>query len=244
MPHSLSERQKEVLDFIKNYIRINECSPRLEEIAAHFEIKSPTVHKILESLQSKGFLYFSRDKVSGFYIRLIEGAGTEEKFIEIAITGRIDLHGEVYDFPRELGHFAAVLVGSNPEDVFALFTSANISQANISNQDILIFDIGKKPQPGDICLTYIGERLFLVRIASKTYDENLFSLVTAQPYPVPSELEDPQIRRKLNWTPLAYDEGTHDYFLQVAEDQKWVIQPISPDLVLATALRLVRQLAF
>ncbi len=244
MPNSLSDRQKEILDFIRAYIRENECSPRLDTIAGHFDIKPPTVHKLLEALQSKGYLYFGRDKVSGFFIRLIERAGSAETVMEIALTGRIDQYGEVVDFPQELGHFAAVVVGSKPEDVFALFTTADIPQANISNQDMLIFDIGKKPQPGDICLTYIGERLFLIRIASKTFDEDIDALVMAQQYPVPAELEDPEVKRKLHWTPLAYDEETHDYFMQVAEEQNWALKPIPPDLILATALRLVRQLAF
>lgn len=244
MPHALSDRQKEVLGFIKNYIRENESSPRLDEISNHFGIKPPTTHKILEALQSKGYLYFSRDQVSGFFIRLIERAGSSERMVEIPITGRIDRYGEIYDFPKELGHFASVVVGSNPTDLFALFTTAEIPLANICSQDILIFDISKKPQSGDVCLMYFGERLFLIRIASKTYDENLHSLLLAQLYPIPSELEYPDFKQKLNWVPLAYSEETSDYFLTVACEQNWEIRPISPDLILATALRLVRQLAF
>ena len=60
MPHALTKRQKEYLEFIRNYIRENESSPRLEEIAEHFGVKAPTAHKILQSLQSKGYLYFVR----------------------------------------------------------------------------------------------------------------------------------------------------------------------------------------
>ena len=33
LPHSLTSRQKEYLEFIRNYIKENESSPRLEEIA-------------------------------------------------------------------------------------------------------------------------------------------------------------------------------------------------------------------
>ena len=54
MPHSITKRQQEYLDFIRNYIKENESSPRLEEIASHFGVKSPTVHKTLEALQSSG----------------------------------------------------------------------------------------------------------------------------------------------------------------------------------------------
>jgi SOS-response transcriptional repressor LexA len=244
MPHALSDRQKEVLEFIRGYIARNECSPRLEEIAAEFEIKPPTVHKILEALQSKGFLYFGRDSISGFFIRLIERAGTAERVIEVAISGSVDRYGEVYDFPEKIGHFATVLSGADPTEVFALYLRADIPQVNMVNQDLLILDIGKKPQPGDICIAPIGNRFFLVRIGSKTYDEITPSLLMAQQYPIPEKLSNPSIQQDLNWYPISYDEQNHDYLMGIAKEEKWGLKAISPDLVVATALRLVRTLAF
>jgi repressor LexA len=244
MPHALTDRQKEVLEFIRGYIKKNECSPRLEEIASEFDIKPPTVHKILEALQSKGFLYFGRDSQSGFFIRLIERAGTSERMIEVAIAGSVDRYGEVYDFPEKIGHFATVLVGADPLNVFALNLRADIPQASMLTQDLLILDTSKKPQPGDICIAPIGNRLFLVRIGSLTYDENTPSLVVAQQYPIPDALTNPSLRQNLNWYPISYDEQNHDYLMRIAEDEKWGLKAISPDLVLATALRLVRTLAF
>ncbi len=46
MPHSLTDRQREYLEFIREFIKENESSPRLEEIAKHFGVSSPTAHKI------------------------------------------------------------------------------------------------------------------------------------------------------------------------------------------------------
>jgi repressor LexA len=244
MPHSLSERQKEVLDFVRNYVRKNESSPRLEEIAARFDIKAPTAHKLLEALQQKGYLYFGRDKVSGFFIRLIERAGSTEVMVEVAITGRVDAYGEVKDFPQELGQFASVLVGSQSDQVFALVVVEDIPQASILAGDLVIFDVGKKPQPGDICIAPMGERLFLVRVYSKTYDQETWGLEVAQQYPIPQAQIDPELKQDLNWAPIAYDGETEAYYVQVAEEQHWPYQPIKPEFVLATAPRLTRPLAF
>jgi SOS-response transcriptional repressor LexA len=244
MPHSLTIRQREILNFIKDYIGQYESSPRLEEIADHFAIKPPTAHKILEALQSKGYLYFGRDRISGFFIRLIERAGSAETLIEIGLAGKVDQFGEVYDFPEEHGHFASVLIGSKPDEVFALVAIQDILQANISAQDFIIFDMGKKPQPVDICIAPIGKRLFLIRVASKTYDKDTPSLLMAQQYPIPEKLTKPDLEQDLHWRPLAYDEDNHDYFIQVAEEQHWPFGPIPPSFVVATALRLVRALAF
>lgn len=244
MPHSLTERQKEVLDFIRGYVRENECSPRLDEIATSFNVKPPTAHKLLEALQRKGYLYFGRDDTSGFFIRLIERAGSPERVIEVPIAGKITRFGEVIDFPIELGHFASVVIGSDPTDVFALFTTEDIPEVSACSQDLILFDLKKKPQPGDICLTYIGEKLFLIKIMSETYDERLHSLVIAQQYPIPEKIKNQNVKHKLNWIPLAYSEKNNGYYQKIIEEQGWRIGPMSPDLIAATAIRLVRQMAF
>ena len=244
MPHSLTELQKEYLDFIRGYIRENESSPRLDEIAGHFGVKAPTAHKILSALQSKGYLYFGRDSKSGFFIRLIERAGATEVVIEVPIAGKIAAMGEVVDFPKELGHFASVFIGATIGEVFALAVTNDISQANMAAGDLVIFDTGKKPQPGDICIAPIGHRLFLIRIASKTMDYEILSFETAIWYPIPNNLIDSELDQMLNWYPLAYDEETHDQFNGIAEEQNWPIAPLPSDFIVATALRLSRALAF
>jgi SOS-response transcriptional repressor LexA len=244
LPHSLTSRQREYLEFIRQYIRENESSPRLEEISGHFLVKAPTAHKILETLQSKGYLYFGRDPNSGFFIRLIERAGSTEIVMEVPIAGRVGKYGEVYDFPKELGHFASVLIGAAPDSVSALMVTEDIPQANILAGDLIIFDMEKKPQPGDVCIGPIGERFFLLKIASKTLDKEVTSFVTSQWYPIPEDLTDPGLGQLLNWYPLAYDDNTHDWFTKLAEEQKWSIGPIKAAFIIATALRLTRNLAF
>jgi SOS-response transcriptional repressor LexA len=244
VPHSLTSTQREYLEFLRDFVRKNEGSPRLEEIAEHFSVKAPTAHKILETLQSKGYLYFGRDPVSGFFIRLIERAGSAEVVMEVPIAGRVGEYGEVYDFPQKLGHFASVFVGVKPETVFALAATKDIPQASILTGDLIIFDTNKKPQPGDVCIGPIGERLFLIRIDSKTYDGNTFSIDTAQSYPIPEDLTKKELGQMLNWYPLAYEDSTHDWFTRISEPQGRGIGPLSPDLIVATALRISRSLAF
>ena len=61
MPHAITPLQRNYLEFLRSYIRENESSPRLEEIADHFGVKPPTAHKTLEALHDKGYIYFARD---------------------------------------------------------------------------------------------------------------------------------------------------------------------------------------
>jgi SOS-response transcriptional repressor LexA len=244
MPHALTDRQREFLQYIREFVQHEESSPRLEDIAGHFGVKPPTAHKMLEALQSKGYLYFGRDKVSGFFIRLIERAGSAEIVSEIPIAGRFDALGELHDFPNEIGHFATVTTGTTPGNMFALAASADLPQANILNQDLIIFDMSKRPQPGDICIAPIGERLFLIKISSKTFDRNTVSLEMAQQYPIPADLTHEEYSQQLHWYPLAYDDVTGSTFEQIARDEQFPFLQIPQHFVLATALRLVRFLAF
>ena len=128
MPHSLTKRQKEYLEYIREYIAKNECSPRLEELAKHFYVKSPTAHKTLKAIQKKGYLYFGRDSISGFFIRLIERAGSTEIVLEVPTIGKVNKYGEIYKFPKKIGHFASVFSGAKPSEVFALAVMDDIPQ--------------------------------------------------------------------------------------------------------------------
>ncbi len=54
----LTKRQKEILDFITEFINLNGYSPSMEEIAHHFQFASSnSVFKHLESLQRRGYLH-------------------------------------------------------------------------------------------------------------------------------------------------------------------------------------------
>ena len=54
---AITRRQKEVLDFISNFVQSNGYSPSYEEIARGLELKSlATVHKHVTNLQNKGLI--------------------------------------------------------------------------------------------------------------------------------------------------------------------------------------------
>lgn len=54
---ALTKRQREILDYIAEFIRTKRYSPSLEEIASHFDLSSvATVHKHVANLEKKGFI--------------------------------------------------------------------------------------------------------------------------------------------------------------------------------------------
>ena len=53
---SLTRRQKEVLQFVSDYLEANGLSPTLKEIAEHLEVSKITVHEHVNALVEKGYL--------------------------------------------------------------------------------------------------------------------------------------------------------------------------------------------
>lgn len=240
MSHTLTERQKEYFDFIRNYIQENESAPRLDEIAKHFGVTSPTVHKALHTLQDKGQLYSARDRVTGFYIRVPERIETAAPFFEINLIGKVNRYGEIIDFPEKDGHFPIAIVGSNQEDLFAVELLQHIPSANMETGDIIIFDQERTPQPDQIGIIPWGRGWIMVHLYSPQINDDLpfFALLENDL----SEWEElvKELDGYFFWWPLAYSDDTDDYFAKAAVKKNVPWRPIPFDHVLATAVRLDR----
>jgi SOS-response transcriptional repressor LexA len=246
MPHALTERQKEYLAFLKEYIRQNEFTPKLEEIAAHFGVKSPTAHKTLKALELKGYLITRRTPDAGYFIRLAERSGGIEKLIDLQIIGKVNRYGVVSSFPRKHGSYPICLIGVDEMEVFGLRLTENIPQANLLEGDLLICDYGKRPLPGDIALIPLGLQargFFLVMMHSLTHDRDMPNYEVSNEYPVPVDLINEELGQKLHWFPLAWSKENEDYFAKIEKKARVPSGPIPPELIAATVLRVVRSLS-
>lgn len=55
----MGKRQKQIYDYIKDFIQENQYSPTMREIAKAVELKSvSTVHSHLEKMREKGYIDF------------------------------------------------------------------------------------------------------------------------------------------------------------------------------------------
>ena len=258
MPHALTKRQKEYLAYIKDYIREREESPSLKEIAEHFRVKPPTAHNILDALQQKDFIYFLRHS-KGFIIRLVERGGMAETIFPLFIVGSINQYGELIDlldvpdhfmFPRHDKQAATDLPESitiiqkcaDPHSIFGLRASQNIPQAKIEKGDILVIDAQKMPQAGFMSLLPVGPegRQFLCWSYGKTHDDRFFSFDIREPYPLPEQFVDWDLGQRMFWKPIAWDDKTDKYFIQLSEIGGFPTAPIPMNLIGATVLELIR----
>ncbi|MEJ2217219.1 MAG: transcriptional repressor LexA [Gemmatimonadota bacterium] len=83
----LTKRQKEILDFVKQFLEENGYSPSFEEIARHFHYSSlATVHEHLENLRQKGFIRKSYNESRS--IELIP-TGIRTSAVELPLMGAV-----------------------------------------------------------------------------------------------------------------------------------------------------------
>lgn len=74
----LTQRQKEILDFISDFIDRNGYSPSMEEIAEHFQFASlNAVFKHLEALSSRGYLHRDSNRARSIQLSASSATGVQ-----------------------------------------------------------------------------------------------------------------------------------------------------------------------
>ncbi len=115
----LTNRQQEIFEYIKEYIRENQYPPSIRDIAAHFSLASAGgVHKHLNNLKRKGFITFENNISRSIQILSNEDFGTgnssrssqDTRLIELPLMGKVAagqpiqhfLENETMEFPESM----------------------------------------------------------------------------------------------------------------------------------------------
>jgi repressor LexA len=84
----LTQRQREVYDFIVRCIEDRQCPPTIREIGDHFGMRSTgTVRDNLHALEKKGYIRLRARAARG--IELVERAASKKRLQQIPVLGRI-----------------------------------------------------------------------------------------------------------------------------------------------------------
>ena len=108
---ALTKRQKEVLDFIADFVEENGYSPSYEELAQGLHLASlATVHKHIQALESRNYLrrLFNQSRsleVSAKYLQERRKGRAAARSTEIPLAGRIAA-GHAGRSHRRTGHAA------------------------------------------------------------------------------------------------------------------------------------------
>ncbi len=131
---TLTKRQKQIYDFIKEYVDKKGFAPTFDEIKRHFKLSTlSTVHEHIENLAEKGFITKSDYSARG--IELNES----EKMVQIPLLGRIAAGQPIEAIENK--ETIAIPQGKLPHsgEVYALRVIGNsMIDENINDGDIIL----------------------------------------------------------------------------------------------------------
>lgn len=155
----LTNRQKDVLDYVKSYIANHGYPPAVREIGSALGLNSPaTIQSHLTALESKGYIKKTNSKY-----RSLEIIGNNEYLnddvINVPLLGKITAGTpiEAIETPDEYFSLPAYLIPSN-EEVFTLKVSGeSMINADIFDGDIVIVQRQNVARNGEIVVAMTME---------------------------------------------------------------------------------------
>lgn len=157
---ALTRRQREIFEFIKEFVASNGYSPSLEEIGSHFGLSSvATVHKHVQHLVEKGFLQKAWNR-SRSVEPVAEGPAESTELASLPILGTVaagspieaiedDGATERITVPREMV--------SRPGETFVLrVRGESMIDEQIRDGDMVVVESRNQARNGDTVVAVVG----------------------------------------------------------------------------------------
>ncbi len=165
MKEKLTPKQKELLNFLKNYVKEKGFPPTIREIASHFGLKSPRAPlKGLEILKRKGFIQRIPYRSRG--IEILDGPkGPLRDVISVPVVGKVKAGEPVLAIENLEGyiHLDRNLVSS--DDVFLLRVEGDsMVEAHIQDGDFALVRPQSHAENGEIVVVLVEEEATIKRI--------------------------------------------------------------------------------
>ncbi|MFH1196115.1 MAG: transcriptional repressor LexA [bacterium] len=170
MKNDLTDRQKEILNFIQEFSSFNGYAPTYREIAKQFNIVSTFgVKRHIDALSKKGFLNFETN--SSRTLTLTEQVGTNsfsptnDNLIEVPLIGRVAAGQPIFatENIEETLSFDRSLIGK-AEKCFGLKVRGDsMINAGIFEGDVVIVNSQKQAFNGDIVVALLGDESTMKR---------------------------------------------------------------------------------
>ncbi|GAB4130313.1 MAG: transcriptional repressor LexA [Ignavibacteriales bacterium] len=166
MKTTLTDRQKEILDFIKEFISYNGYPPTLREIAKQFNIASTFgIKRHLDALQKKGYLSVESFASRAISITDAENEKNTNNAMEIPVLGRV---AAGYPILSEQNIEGTISISSNlvknSSEIFGLKVKGDsMKNAGIFEGDIIIVNQQKNAANGDIVVAMVDSETTVKR---------------------------------------------------------------------------------
>ena len=186
----LTKRQREILDYLQDFIQQQGYAPSLEEIGRRFGLSSlATVHKHLTNLQDKGFIKRAWNRSRS--VELVP-ANTGGRSVELPLLGYVAAGAPVEAIvTSETISVPETLVGKRETYVLRVRGNSMIDE-QICDGDYVIVEDRKSAQNGEMVIALLGGSDVTLK---KLYRENgKVRLQPANPTVQPILIEADQIQ--------------------------------------------------
>jgi repressor LexA len=161
MPVTLYKRQKQILDFISQYIQKNGYSPTLQQIAEAIGVSSlATVHEHLNSMVKKGVIKKFEGAVRGIEV-VDKKLGEIIKGIELPILGFIAAGSpiEPYTDPNATTHVAPGMLSGKKRAFVLQVKGESMIEDGILDGDFVVVEEQDHANNGDIVVALLENGL-------------------------------------------------------------------------------------
>ena len=156
MGKNLTKRQRQILDFITEFVGKYSYAPSIREIGEHFNLSSPaTIHAHIENLQKLGFLKKSYNEARS--IELIPAEANWAEAIELPMVGLITA-GEPIEAVEQKETIAvpADFVTDSFNSYVLRVKGESMIEEGILNGDYVIVERNPSPQNGDVVVALLN----------------------------------------------------------------------------------------
>ncbi len=178
-PVTLYKKQKQILDFISQYIQMNGHSPTLQEIADAMGLASlATVHEHLQSLEKKGIIKRYDGAVRGIEI-LDEKANSSLNMIEVPLVGFIAAGEpiEAIENPLETVIVSSDMVSRTRRCYVLQVKGDSMIEEKICDGDYVVIQQQETANNGDIIVALIDREFATL----KTFYKEKNGMIRLQP---------------------------------------------------------------
>ena len=150
----LTKRQREILDYLNDFIQQHGYAPSLEEIGRRFNLSSlATVHKHLTNLQEKGFIRRAWNRSRS--VEVIE-ARTQVRAVELPMLGYVAAGSPIEAVPsQETIAVPEALAGKRDSYVLRVRGNSMIDE-QIRDGDFVIIEDRRTAADGETVVALIG----------------------------------------------------------------------------------------
>jgi len=167
----LTDRQREIFDFIKTFIKERGYPPSIREIGAHFHIYPRAVLDHLRALEKKGYLRRQGTMSRGLEILVFrEGKRYEEEkslVREVPILGRVAAGKPLLAVEHLEGSLLLPAEWIEGKEIFLLKVKGDSMAPYILPDDVVIVRAQSTADNGDVVVILMGEEATVKRFFKK-----------------------------------------------------------------------------